>query len=228
MNMKTFEWIQLAGVGVTLLAVLVALFKDEIWRILRKPNLDITLKNQSPDCHISGTTWKEEGTGRQLSVGNWYYLRLWVCNKGKSPATNVQVFASKLLKATAPNNFIKIGDFLPMNLQWAHTKEIFRGCIAPDMGRHCDLGHIADPKFKAVHKETKPTVSDDKTILCLELEVRPLTLIHLLQPGEYKLELIVAADNVKPKRKIVSIGLTGDWFETENEMFEKGVVLSID
>jgi hypothetical protein len=64
--------------------------------------------------------------------------------------------------------------------------------------------------------------------LCLELEVRPLTLIHLLQPGEYKLELIVAADNVKPKRKIVSIELTGDWFETENEMFEKGVVLSID
>jgi len=42
-----------------------------------------------------------------------------------------------------------------------------------------------------------------------------------------KLELIVAADNAKPKKITVNIELTGDWFETEQQMFSRGVKVSI-
>lgn len=216
------------GSALTFLAILVALFKEELQRFFRRPVLDVSVKIQPPDCHISWTTYHDPKTETVLAGGHCYYLRLWVHNKGNLTATNVQVFAAKLLRETVSKKLIEVGNFLPMNLKWAHTKEIFRGRIAPKMGRHCDLGHIADPRLKHIHKETRPDVPDDKTVLFLDLEVSPNTLIHLLQPGNYDLELIIAADNTPPVNKVVKIMHSGDWFDDEKEMFKKGVGLILD
>lgn len=216
------------GVVLTFLAVLVALLKEELQRLWRRPVLDVSVKTQPPDCHIGKTIYSDPKTGSVLGEGNCYYLRLWVHNKGNLPATNVQVFASRLFFEAVSKKFIPVDNFLPMNLRWAHTKEIFRDRIAPKMGRHCDLGHIADPRLKHIHKETKSDVPDDKTVLFLDLEVSPFTLIHLLQPGNYKLELIIAADNRSPVKKVVKIMHAGNWFEDEKEMFEKGVGLILE
>ena len=228
MAFSTSDTIQLGGVIVTLFAVLVALFKEKLWQWWNKPELGVRLNCKPPDCHICRTTLNDNLNRVQHDVGNWFYLRLWVSNKGKSAAENVQVLASRLLRATAPNNYIPQNDFLPLNLVWAHSNEIFRARIPGGMGRHCDLGHIADPKFKSMHRETKPGVPEEKTILCFALEAHPLTLVHLEPPGDYKLELIVAADNAEPIKKTVRIELTGDWFETEKEMFSRGVKLSLE
>ena len=216
------------GAGLTFLAVLVALIKEELQRLWRRPVLDVSVKTEPPDCHKSKTLYSDPKTGSVLGEGDCYYLRLWVHNKGNLPATNVQVFGSGLFQETVPNKFISVDNFLPMNLRWAHTKEILRDRIAPKMGRHCDLGHIADPKLKHLHKETKPGVPNDKTALFLDLEVLPFTLVHLLQPGSYKLNLIISADNSSPVKKVVKIMHSGNWFEDENKMFTKGIGLVLE
>jgi len=216
------------GAALTFLAVLVALLKEELQRLWRRPSLDVSLKTEPPDCHKSKTVYSDPKTGSQLEEGDCYYIRLWVHNKGNLPATNIQVFASNLFKETAPNKFIPVDNFLPMNLRWAHTREIFRDRIAPKMGRHCDLGHIADPRLKHIHKETKPGLPEDKTALFLDLEVWPYTYVHLLQPGSYKMDLIIAADNTSPVKRVVKIMHSGNWFEDEKEMFTKGVKLALE
>jgi hypothetical protein len=96
------------------------------------------------------------------------------------------------------------------------------------MGHHCDLGHIADPRLKHIHNEIRPDVPQDKTVFFLDLEVAPFTLIHLLQPGKYKLKLIIAADNCGPIKKALKIMHSGNWFDDEKDMFGKGVKLIIE
>ena len=228
LNMTKSELAVWVGAALTFLAILVALCKEELQRLWRRPVLDVSVKTQPPDCHISMTTYHDPKTGTVLAEGNCYYLRLWVHNNGNSPATNVQVFATKLLRETTSKKPIEVGNFLPMNLRWAHTKEIFRARIAPKMGRHCDLGHIADPRLKHIHNETRPDVPQDKTVLFLDLEVAPLTLIHLLQPANYELKLIIAADNLPPIKKVVKIMHSGNWFDDEKDMFERGVKLIME
>jgi hypothetical protein len=214
------------GAILTFLAVFVALLKEELQRLWRRPVLDVSVKTQPPDCHIGLTKYNDSQGSHFLSEGNCYYLRLWVYNKGNLPATNVQVFASRLFQETISKEFIPVNNFLPMNLIWANTKnEIFRNRIAPKMGYHCDLGHIADPRLKYIHRETIPDVAEDRTVLSLALEVLPFTLIHLLKPGNYKLELIIAADNCSPVKKVLKIMHSGNWFDDEKEMFQKGVAL---
>ena len=225
--MTKSELIALVGVVATILAVAVALFKEEIQRLWRKPVLDVSVKTQQPDCHVSMTTYTDSKTGIVMAEGNCYYLRLWVHNDGNLPATNVQVFANKLRRETTSKKLTKVGNFLPMNLRWAHTKEIFRVRIDPKMGHHCDLGHIANPRLKHIHNETRPDVPQDNTILFLDLEVVPLTLFHLLQSGYYELELIIAADNRPPIKKVLKIMHNGNWYDEEKDMFEKGVKLEI-
>jgi hypothetical protein len=215
------------GAALTFLAILVALLKEELQHLWRRPVLNISVKTQPPDCHI-GLTKYYDSKGSVLAEANCYYLRLWVHNKGNSPATNVQVFATKLFMEPTQKKTIEVENFLPMNLRWAHTKEIFRDRIAPKMGRHCDLGHVADPRLKHIHNEIRPDVPKDKTVLFLDLEVAPFTLVHLLPPGNYELKLIIAADNCRPIKKVLKIMHSGNWFDDEKTMFEKGIKLTIE
>ena len=77
------------GSGVTLLAIIVALFRDEIRRLWQRPALIATLKPGSPDGHKTRIDiLYNSGTHRTQSSGECYYLRLWIENKGNiSPLT---------------------------------------------------------------------------------------------------------------------------------------------
>jgi hypothetical protein len=104
------------GSALTFLAILVALLKEELQRLWRRPVLDVSVKTQPPDCHI-GLTEYYDSKGSLLAEANCYYLRLWVHNKGNSPATNVQVFATKLSVEPTSKKAIEVENFLPMNLR---------------------------------------------------------------------------------------------------------------
>lgn len=224
LNVSAAAVTTLVGTVLTFLAIVVALLKEEFQRLWRKPKLNVSIRTALPDCNNVPTRYIQNGNE---VTGNCYYLRLWIYNEGNLPATNVQVYANRLLRETN-NTFVQLANFLPMNLRWSHTLELFRERIAPKMGRHCDLGHVADPALKAVHGEQRPDVNANDTLLCLSLESLPNTLVHLLGPGRYRLELTIAADNCDPKRKTVIISLTGRWFQTEAEMFTQGISLSIE
>lgn len=213
------------GSVATALAVVVALFKEEIVRLWRRPNLTATIRliPPGPDCHKTEIVIQSPATGHVLARGDCYYFRLWVENKGRQRAEKVQVFAARALKKDAGGEFREVKKFVPMNLRWANSHEIFADGISAGMGKHCDLGHIEDPQLRTLTGNALPNVPPDKTIFILDLEVSPNTLTHLLEPAIYQLHLKLAASNARPKVKRLEITLTGQWFPDEQKMFSDGI-----
>ncbi len=213
----------------TFLAVLVALFKEELVRMWRRPKLNARIKLAAPDCHKTQMTIFDQKTGSVLGQAECYYFRLWVENSGNQRAEKIQVFVSKLLRRHADDLLVEDKSFLPMNLKWSHSQlsplgpEIFADGISPQMGKHCDFGHIIDPSKRAMFGHVLPTVISGKTILAMDLEVAPATLSHLIPPGIYRFELKLAAANLEPITKVIEINLTGDWHTDENKMFSDGI-----
>jgi len=226
--MGAAAWVSAA---ITFLAVLVALLKDEIIRLWRRPELVPIVRRMAPDSVKTEIMFLNERTHEVALHGDCYYLRIWVENRGRLRAERVQVFAAKLLRRRADGDFTEEKQFLPMNLRWSHSQqrpegpEIFAEGISPGMGKHCDLGHILHPDLRRKTQQTLPGVPDEQTILELDLEVAPSTLSHLIRPGEYRLELKVAAANARPVTKVLEINLTGEWFDEESKMFAEGIGL---
>jgi len=224
------QWV---AAGATLLAVLVALFKQEILSWWRRPVLDVSVLLEPPHCHATILQYKVQRTAPTFVQAQCYYFRLWVGNRGRTRADRVQVFAAKLHRCVADGSFKEDKRFLPLNLRWAHSQtlpggpEIYAEGISPQMGKHCDLGHITDPKFRAEIGEDLEGLTSTSAILALDLEVAPNTRSHLLAPGTYRLELRVAAANSAPVTKVVEITVTGEWFPDEHKMFQDGIGLRV-
>ena len=215
--MSCIEAATWTGAIATFIAVIVALFKEDIVKFWRCPNLDLRVKLEAPDCQKIPLQVINQSAGKKFRIDS-YYLRLWIFNSGRVRVDRVQVFASKLLRQHADSEFKKEQSFLPMNLKWSHSQlsskgpEIFAEGISPDMGKHCDLGHIK----KA-----------ETTKLELDLEVLPNTGSHILTPGKYRLDIKIAAGNFKPITRTIEINLTGAWFDDEARMFSDGLGLKV-
>jgi hypothetical protein len=216
----------------TLLAVLVALFKEEMVKLWRRPALKARIRLAAPDCHKTQMTLFDKKTGAVIESADCYYFRLWIENTGNQRAEKVQVFVSKLFRRHADGTFVEDKSFLPMNLRWSHSQlallgpEIFAEGISPEMGKHCDLGHILDPIKRPLFDINSPRVPTGKTILELDLEIAPNTLSHLISPSLYIIELKLAAANLKPITKKIEINHTGEWYVDENKMFSDGIGIS--
>jgi hypothetical protein len=207
------------GGTATFLAVLVALFKEQILRFWRKPKLKVSIVLSPPDCHQTRVSRRVEP---RVSA-DCYYLRLWVENCGKTRAEIIQVFVAKLLRKSADGQFREVEDFLPMNLKWAHGGEVFAPGISPTMGKHCDLGHLIDPQAREQFGDDLEGVPDAQTILSLDLEFPPPTKSHLIPPGTYQLQLKIAASNCAVVNKTLELTITGSWFPDEKRMFRDGL-----
>jgi len=205
------------GVLVTLLAVLVALFKEEIVKLWRRPILKARLSLNPQDCHKMPLMPKNTKTGSYLQIGECYCFRIWVENTGLKRAYQVQVFAAELKRKHADGYFKKVESFLPMNLKWSHYEnKIFAEGISPKMGQHCTLGLI-----RALDGSCDKTKSDFK--FELETEVVPSTRSNEFGKGEYQLLLRIGASNCAPLEKIFQINFKGKWYDDENEMFSDGI-----
>lgn len=215
--------------GITLLAVLVALFKDDVRGLWRRPVLQASIQLKAPDCHKTEMVRYDPRSGALYDKHPCYYFRIWVQNTGNLRAEQVQVYASRLSREYGDGTFREDTRFLPMNLKWAHGQqlpagpEIFAAGISPEMGKHCDLGHIVHPRMRSQTDNTVLNVLPDKTVLELDLEVAPLTLNHLIPPGIYRLHLTLAAANCRPITKTLEIKLKGEWHDHVDRMFADGI-----
>lgn len=163
-----------------------------------------------------------------------YYFRLKIRNTGREKAESVEVFAARLLRRQADGSFKEVESFLPMNLTWAHYREVFLPAISPGTYKHCNLGHVIDPVKRVQIASVYPSwaehiiwedVHPKETILSLDTAVKPRTKSHLLPPGTYRLAITVAAANARPVKEQFEIRLTGDWYKDEDIMLGEGVVV---
>jgi hypothetical protein len=225
------EWFTAIGTIVlaagTIVLAVVAIFQDTVRGWFYKPTLEVSIKTGPPDC-VAVPMTSPDGA----FIANAYYLRLWVKNSGSTTAKNIEVYASELKRIRA-DNITKdvIEEFAPMNLRWANVHVIFFPYIVPEIGRHCDLGHIVDPALRnhpAVREENpRLQLTDQQPSLAFDVIAAPNHKGHIIGPGNYELTILVAAENGRrPIEKTVSISLN-NWYADEARMLRDGVGVSI-
>jgi hypothetical protein len=115
----------------------------------------------------------------------------------------------------------------PMNLKWTHTGSTTRNALMPDLPPvFCDFIHISDPASRDVSGEDMDEVAHGDTVLCLDVEAAPANKANLLEPGTYRFDLKLVAENSRARSYTVEVWCPGKWFPEQEEMFDKGFKMS--
>ena len=210
----------------TLVLATVAVFQDTIRQLFYKPKFRIAIRCEPPDCVWVPFTNLQTGAFIAHSV----YLRLWIENTGNAPARNVEVYAKELRLHRADGTWERVREFPPMNLLWANPPgTVYWPVIVSEMGKHCDLAHIVDPALRAQRGEENPALGlpPDRTSLAFDLMAAPNHKGHIVGPGRYQLDIVVAAENSRPLTETVEINLEGPWYADETRMLRDGVGVRI-
>lgn len=219
------EW--LTGIGTLALAV-VAAFQDQIRACLRRPRLTVSIKTEPPDCMGVPEVFSMPGFLTPVPV-KAIYLRLWVTNSGNAPAINAEVYADRLRRRRLDRSWEPLVGFPPMNLRWADIGGAYFPRISPDMGKHCDLAKILDPKgLKIVGLDPpKEGLTAGEPALWFVVIVQPNHNGNIVEPGEYELDVTVAAENATPIRRTIGIRLGPKWFDDETLMLRDGIGVTL-
>ncbi len=215
------DWLVVLG---TLVLAATAVFQETIRGWFYRPRFQVSIKTEPPDC-VAVPFTTVDGT----FVADSVYLRLWVGNVGNATAKNVEVYAKELHRRRVDGTWERVDVFPPMNLKWANVGTIYFPNIAPDMGKHCDVGHIVDPARRHLLRENAPSLvlTNQQTSLAFDLMVAPNHRGHIIGPGEYRLDILVAAENARPIKRAIAISLPGAWYVDETIMLRDGVGVTI-
>lgn len=217
------EWFLAAMAFGTLLVAGVALFQDRLRQLVWHPNLRVSIIMEPPDCHMITL-----GTGP--GAIDTFYLRLRVENDGNVVARDVEVYAAELRMLNQSNQWSRLGTFLPMNLLWSHMGQVTHyPLLAPGTARHCDLANVIDPARRAGHLEENPSLglSAKQTSMRLNVMVYPNHKGEIVGPGQYQLDIVVAASNGRPRQYSIDLNLSGTWHSNEAQMLTSGVGASV-
>jgi hypothetical protein len=225
------EWLTAIGTlllaTVTLVLAAVAIFQDTVRGWFYHPTLEASIHTQPPDCNAVPVTTLD-GT---RFLADSIYLRLWIKNTGNASARNVEVYARELLFRRADNTWTRVTTFMPMNLKWSHVSAVLYPIIAPEMGKHCDLGHIVDPARRAEPeiREENPTLklNDQQTSLAFNVIVQPNDKGFIVGPGTYQLKVLIGAENARPVERTIEIFMSGMWYADETRMLRDEVGVKI-
>jgi hypothetical protein len=226
--MAPSSWAQWCGAGATLLAVLVALFKDSFREWRRKPKLLATCENSPPWTVRTPLFVTDQATGKPLWTGDSYWLRVKVENKGHTRAEKVQVSASRLYYKPVgvdgePSEDLK--RHFPINLKWSHIHVPILDGISPGMPALCDIIALCDPANPYWSKPAK--TPPDTTVGNLQLEVDLPPEFQSLRPGSWKLILRIGAANAKPIEKTLLFSHTGEWKQDDDDMRHECLRISL-
>jgi hypothetical protein len=218
-NFGPFDWVALGSIGTlaaVITALVIAIWGPQLQTLFSKPKLTVSIKMHPPDS----MKMLVRGVGGQHYMES-YQCRLLITNTGKREARNVEVKARHL--QIVPNGGTGHEDltFIPMNLQWAHTDGLSRAeqitakRIEPGLDKHCNLcGMTNAAPLLNFATEVSPT------------PIRENVYANRKQPGNYLLDIVIAADNAKAVYKTLRINF-GGWFDDEGEMFKKGLVITV-
>jgi hypothetical protein len=210
------------SVIVTFLAVIVALFNETIKNLIFCPELRVIINTAKPNCVKTKISWLENNNRVEFDC---YYLRIWVENFGRARAKDVEVFLSKILIKNGEGKYVEVDSFSPMNLKWSYNNESCLDGISPGIGRHCDLAHVIDPKYRSNLSPLNGLQNHpkDKTILELDLVFPLNTNDHLLFGVDYMLEIKISSSNAKIVCNKIKITHTGKWNIDKEKMFPECV-----
>src|SRR5579884_1710861 len=249
MNPPLSGWVPFTAAAATLLATLVALFKEDVVKLWRRPRLSLRMTLAAPDCvqmpvvvryrpvgppdmytapssgSFGFTPGVEQEEREERWTGGCYFFRLWVKNTGHL-AERVQVYVDSISREMGDGHSELVTDFIPMNLRWADSPSenplIFE-TINPAMGRYCDFGSVSEPSNPT--EILRDGMRQGESTFNLQTQVTPNTLGNRLKPGKYTIRLLIAASNAKPKRFTVTLDWSGRYQADTSRMFGEAVRL---
>jgi len=150
-----------------------------------------------------------------------HYLRLRVINRSRwKAARNVEIVLERVSKkGGASGQYVQGGGVFGINLEWSNFPGMpLMPQIGAETSRTVDLGHVVRPSDRAALAagndpgvEDKPGADPQKTILKLGTVVSPYTRNHMLEPGEWEIELRLSGTNVKSRKVTVRAKVDGTW-----------------
>lgn len=209
------QW--LVAFGTIILAV-VAVFQDRIRSWVASPKLCINVVTASPFCKKIKVLNQASG-----AEANGYFLRFCVKNRSAlTRAFRVEVFASELLRKGTDGKYHPYERFEPLCLLWSHSFQPFTD-LSPGMERYCFIGRIVDPaerhNFPSFNSDE---FSQNETCLAIATEIERHTKPHIIPGGTYRLRCLIGGANLKALKETFEISISGEWFDDEIKMFEKG------
>jgi hypothetical protein len=209
---------EFAGVIVALLIGLAGLMQDSIKSLFFRPALRT--------CYQSGVPYGHKVASRN-AVGAFicdnYYFRIKIENTGNETMQDVEVVAEECYREVSPDEYEKVEDFLPLNLSWAHKPPV---CTLPFIRDgfywFCSFGYIRESAMAELDRYGRSRYSSSFRVVCtLDTITKPNSGEHILAPGDYLINLVITAKNLKPERRHVKLHLEDSWDDDRDAMFRK-------
>lgn len=172
-----------------------------------KPKIHVSIKLEPPDSLLIPS----EKNNKYYPI---YYFRLKVENSGNKKIEDLEAVALELFKKNLSGIYDRVNSFLPMKMQWANKDELRIPVIQPGLFQHCNLGKIL---------EYQETDSLYKVVFILATEATPNTLSNFLFPGEYKIKLAFAANNLRPEYHEYYLSIRNKWDLNQEIEFSENI-----
>lgn len=205
----TPDWLTAIGtIGATVVALYLGL-ADKIRGLFIHPKLVLDARMAAP--LVENTNW---GSDR----AEVWYFRFAVTNEGREVAREAFLFLEKVERIEEDKR-VRVKRFNPMFFKWSHVGWTTQPALWPKIPRYCDIFHLTIPSYVAMQGESLPGVSHIRTVLALDLEVKPNQKGHLLEPGIYFFTIKLGAANTKLRTKVFRVEFDGVWHPKEEAMF---------
>lgn len=205
----------LASLGLLLVAVY-AIFHENFYKWLRRAKL-FAQRDGGLTILPMAVTWKIDDVSGSL---NSFQIHLKIKNGGSSVAEDVEVYAQNLEIVEQEHQHTPCNWFLPMNLKWAHQRDedIYTN-IPAGLERPCALAQMFEPEKnywdRAVRSKPPHEPADfdytQRVIIMLHTKVESNNKNNWLYPASYKLHLLVASRNSRPRAFEVALSFPGVW-----------------
>ena len=216
--LKQIDWLVVSTFFVALVALFVGLAGDFVKSKFKKPKLKVSMQLNPPDCCKIPLSSAVDGK----LICDCYYFRFKVENYGNYQMEDVEIMVTELYKYNENlKKFEKVNSFLPQNLVWSNTQQmqlqyrITIPKIQPGLFKYLDFGHII-----STPQELKK-IFNSEVIFIFDVMVQPNNLSHIIAPGNYKIQILFTANNMKVYKKSYLLEIKNNWVNTEEEMFGK-------
>lgn len=199
---------------IALVLGIIGIFQDRIRNFFFYPKIDVSIRLESPWCQYTPLFKNDHGLGMLHFLG--YYMRILIQVK-KNKIEDVEIIANTVSKKNALGNFEKLKEFTPLNLRWSHPQpgeiKITRDVIHKDMFKFCDFGYVTKAENLGASGWEKSIEGGDLVRFHMDTEIDPNTRFNILNPGEYEIEFIFSASNMKPSKKKLTFKINNIWDE---------------
>jgi len=135
------------------------------------------------------------------------------------------------LRENIDGEYSPVETHIPLHLNWSNRQDsesIYVPRINEGQYRYWDLFHILDPQGRSILPGESPSPDDRKTtFINVDTYLKPTSFSYLLEPGTYRMRVIVSASNSKPTETIFEVKCDGKWYPQEYEMLGSGLSVMI-